>query len=502
MNRSIFFLTCIILLVLFSGNSSSAQRAINLISNPSLEDWKNHFPTDWRVVSNTPDVFKSNVSFTPGVNYEFIHPTRTITEASHGYSFANLINTEILEVKLKTPLEKGKTYTFRCDVNRLILIHKSNFDKITIRFSNHPAPYNLSTKKITNYTEVPLSDITALKRNEWHTIQTDYIAKGDEAYLQIGVFLEAFEDLGLDKFLINFTIDNLFLFEKNQLKLLYPNNSDNLTDRSMQEILQFLKDIDTKNEFVKVSGFASTSGESNLNLDLSKRRMEKVNSFIQNNYDDELKIQGEYFGDHLSLKDDTTKQMVLLELEPKILPDTKQIENTELTATMKALQDNDQKYRAILDSLMRVEPTDSLLTADITSQMNHQDSLNRITLDSLMTNRKYIGLSSVGRELMDAAFLVILHSPLEYRMKYDSILKIAESEAEFNITLFPYLIDRNLLANGKHQIYGTQCRYDEEKKKFVPFPIKNTQIVDEKRKEFLLPSLDSYLKFMNEDSSQ
>jgi hypothetical protein len=102
--------------------------------------------------------------------------------------------------------------------------------------------------------------------------------------------------------------------------------------------------------------------------------------------------------------------------------------------------------------------------------------------------------SKVGELAADAPLLVINHHENEsVRKKYLSQIKQSCFEKEGSCMEFAKIQDRILVNENKPQIYGMQFRYDAERN-LEPFPIKDPEYVDQRRKEIGLEPLKDYLK--------
>ena len=137
------------------------------------------------------------------------------------------------------------------------------------------------------------------------------------------------------------------------------------------------------------------------------------------------------------------------------------------------------------------------------------DSLDRITaeLDNANTTRlkKIIethGWPSntlVGDTAAAATCYLIVHADADTAFQRMCLNLMHPLAKEGEVSLFPYamLYDRVLVAQGKPQLYGTQCKYNEKEKAWQPFPIKDQDTVDERRKKMGHPPLREYIAAMN-----
>ncbi|WP_459210824.1 DUF6624 domain-containing protein [Aquimarina rhabdastrellae] len=102
--------------------------------------------------------------------------------------------------------------------------------------------------------------------------------------------------------------------------------------------------------------------------------------------------------------------------------------------------------------------------------------------------------SKVGKLAADAPLLIINHHENDaIRKKYLIQIKNACLENEGSCIEFAKIQDRILVNENQLQIYGMQFRYNAERK-LEPYPIKDPEYVDKRRKKIGLESLKDYLK--------
>lgn len=142
---------------------------------------------------------------------------------------------------------------------------------------------------------------------------------------------------------------------------------------------------------------------------------------------------------------------------------------TRLNASLKRELDSiyavDQKWRSMLfdprrrfrpDSLARaLGVTRESLPTYIPRQMLRTDSLNIRRLRVLMKQYGYPGKTLVGAPTNEASWYVIQHS--EDIDRYLPLIKKAAHKGELPFYLYAQMLDRQLMREGKEQIYGTQA---------------------------------------------
>lgn len=126
------------------------------------------------------------------------------------------------------------------------------------------------------------------------------------------------------------------------------------------------------------------------------------------------------------------------------------------------------------------------------------DKENTQTLKAMLKERQWFTKSEVGQAGIDAAFLIVQHSPdHEFQSSMLPKLKASylnnEGVSGQDVAL---LTDRVHIHNGGKQRYGTQA--DLKDNKIVFMPIENAETVDKRRAEMNLPPLAIYKKMMEE----
>jgi len=102
--------------------------------------------------------------------------------------------------------------------------------------------------------------------------------------------------------------------------------------------------------------------------------------------------------------------------------------------------------------------------------------------------------ATVGKLAADAPLLIINHHENDLiRKKYLSQIKKACLDKEGSCMEFAKIQDRILVNDNKLQIYGMQFRYGIEGN-MEPFPVKDPEYVDQRRKKIGLEPLRDYLK--------
>ncbi len=138
---------------------------------------------------------------------------------------------------------------------------------------------------------------------------------------------------------------------------------------------------------------------------------------------------------------------------------------------LRTVQQNDQKFRDVADN--------SYYLKNIASQ-NILDSINRITVDSLINIHGILGYKQIGLVAQKGQIFTLIHSGAVYKEKYLQQIKQAQKDKKIFPEYYAMFIDK-YLAQKKHlQLYGTQ--FITHKGELVPYPFNVTTINANRKK--------------------
>ncbi|QNS40488.1 hypothetical protein H0S70_08820 [Chryseobacterium manosquense] len=176
--------------------------------------------------------------------------------------------------------------------------------------------------------------------------------------------------------------------------------------------------------------------------------------------------------------------------------------NLELKKELSEIEFRDQAVRFITDQT----PKDSLdliakrIKVDPTYFKNNYKSVS-VTLDGenikrveeIISKYGYPGKALVGTPENRAAWIVIQHSSPQVIQKYLPMLREAVKNGDLDRQSLAITEDRNLMYQGKKQIYGSQ--FFEVNGKPAFWPIENSEKVNELRKEAgFVQTIEEYSK--------
>jgi hypothetical protein len=168
--------------------------------------------------------------------------------------------------------------------------------------------------------------------------------------------------------------------------------------------------------------------------------------------------------------------------------------NLPLKKQLDSVMALDQKYRETLTYLEMPTKRDSVaksssLTVNEAKQyywdlQRRIDSSNLVFIEKLFDKVGYPGKTLVGTPTNESAWNLIQHSNRIDR--YLSLIKKAAEENELPFNLYAMMLDRQLMNEGKEQVYGTQAMSKKLKSGRVEsfiWPIKNPTEVNRLRKD-------------------
>ena len=159
--------------------------------------------------------------------------------------------------------------------------------------------------------------------------------------------------------------------------------------------------------------------------------------------------------------------------------------NKALQSELLKMGEEDQKGRASLHEAKL--PPEELKA--FWEKQGEIDRRNMKRLEEIIEGHGWPGKSLVGEEAAMYAFLILQHAEPEVLAKYFPLLKEAAAKGEANPQHAAMMEDRNLMQQGKKQIYGTQIFNNEL------YPIEDEENVDARRAAVGLPPLAEYLKY-------
>lgn len=124
------------------------------------------------------------------------------------------------------------------------------------------------------------------------------------------------------------------------------------------------------------------------------------------------------------------------------------------------------------------------------------DEKNTKRVIEIIDQNGWPGSPMVGEDGSAAAWILIQHAKPEVIDKYLPAMQQAAEKGELSRALVALTVDRQLVNQGKPQIYGSQFKV--ENGQWVPSPIADPEHVDERRKSVGLGPLEEYARQLRE----
>lgn len=159
--------------------------------------------------------------------------------------------------------------------------------------------------------------------------------------------------------------------------------------------------------------------------------------------------------------------------------------------------ENDQKYRDLAMNAIHQYGYNSTQVKLLAKKMHCADSLNLITVKSIVKEYGWLSASEIGDVPNSTLFLVMQHAPFKDRKELLPAINEAAKVGSISMKNFTFFQDRLLLDEDKKQIYGTQMGFDTVSKSYYLFPIEHIDKVDQRRAKVGLAPLSVQMSEWN-----
>ena len=165
-----------------------------------------------------------------------------------------------------------------------------------------------------------------------------------------------------------------------------------------------------------------------------------------------------------------------------------------LRAELKAVLEEDQKYRKQIEEVEKTSGRDSPQMRALWKIIGQKDEENLTKVKKILDGRGWLGPDIVGSDGASAIFLVIQHADPKTQQKYLPMMRAAVRAKKAQANDLALLEDRVALGEGRHQTYGSQIGFNEKTKKYYVSPLDDPDNVDARRAAVGLPPLAEYVK--------
>lgn len=492
-----YLYTCTLVLFI-----SSVIAQPNLIRNPSLEVWENGTPKNWKIISHTPDIFKSNLKIIPGgVEAETMSMRKEFPDKGYdGLSYFGIVSNEIMQGELNTPLIKGKEYLISCWVYKPVLYTNDVSNKFTINFSDTSMLEKTSNQFINEAYVLRQNSQRSVTTQNWHFISTSFVAKGNEKYFQVGFF----NRISKQAKQLFYLFDNFKLSEirssNTSKKYYFDTKVFALNNTQKQQLDDYINSY-VKIDSILIKGYTDEIGNEKANQALSFKRCNEIKSFIQKIRPDikyRVDAKGEKESQGKDLKEYRKVELTVYHHGITPLPENIPEFDGDLMKVLKGLKENDQFFRVIIDSLTQCcEEDKKEIIAQTKKEMAKRDIENMIKFREILVIFDYPGLSKVSPDYMNVMVLLLLHSDLKTMETYVELIRQEMLKGEVSKTWYAMLVDRIQAEKHLPQIYGSELQWDKQLMKYSLLPLEDKTLIEKNRLELGLSDLQSYVTYRN-----
>ncbi|MFB6212759.1 MAG: DUF6624 domain-containing protein [Candidatus Magasanikbacteria bacterium] len=157
----------------------------------------------------------------------------------------------------------------------------------------------------------------------------------------------------------------------------------------------------------------------------------------------------------------------------------------KISKKLEKMRDRDQDLRK------QVDPSRPNKDEELKNKIEKIDREHTEKLKDIIEEIGWPTIPKVGGRASEGAWILAQHSrDLDFQRKCLEMLK--ENKEDIYESKIPYLKDRIMVNEEDRQIYGTQFRRTEDG--LEPYPIKNKENLNERRKKFGLESFEEYKK--------
>jgi hypothetical protein len=168
--------------------------------------------------------------------------------------------------------------------------------------------------------------------------------------------------------------------------------------------------------------------------------------------------------------------------------------NEALASELSNIENEDQKYRLMIDEIESKYGAGSDEMRKLWSTIQRTDSINVVKVTKILDTYGWLGIETVGSAGNMALFLVIQHADQSIQEKYLPMMRDAVKNGKAQSSRLALLEDRVALKQGKKQIFGSQIHRDNATGKSFVAPIEDEPNVNKRRASVGLEPLEEYAK--------
>jgi hypothetical protein len=173
--------------------------------------------------------------------------------------------------------------------------------------------------------------------------------------------------------------------------------------------------------------------------------------------------------------------------------------NMELIPLLDSMIIADQKWRVIARKVRNNE-LDPIPLNVLTANIKQADSLHFPIVKNLFEKFGFLGYDKVGKTGSHHFWTLVQHQDKHPKFQRKVLLQMKKEVLKNNASSldYAYLVDRVRINKHRRQVYGTQIQLNEDANSYEPKPVVRPQKLNTRRKKVRLPSIEFYLKAINE----
>ncbi len=161
--------------------------------------------------------------------------------------------------------------------------------------------------------------------------------------------------------------------------------------------------------------------------------------------------------------------------------------NKNLAKEIMAMVTLDQKARK-----------DSVKRKGLRSAYKKIDRKNTKELIRIIEKYGWPTISLVGEKASNGAWLIAQHADQEIKFQKRALILLKKNLKDITKSNIAYLTDRILINQKKPQLFGTQFTKSKNNL-FIPLPIIKAKMVNERRRYYGMPTIESNVKRINRE---
>lgn len=175
-------------------------------------------------------------------------------------------------------------------------------------------------------------------------------------------------------------------------------------------------------------------------------------------------------------------------------------QNDSIANELAIMFSKEQNIRGKIEDFERTNNFNEYQYDSLYKEMRQIDSINNLKIKSILQlTNGFPSKSIYGEKACLAAFTILQHVGWDDPHASFKIIKDGYKKGDINPQMWALFYDRYQVVNEKKQLYGSQAKWDELNKKYIPCPIESPNQVNERRKQMGMINIEEYYDLLNKD---